>query len=60
MQSPVTVDHRSYPSPARVVGNTVVTLLILDATSKVLGAAWNAATGYVKSRRQRNAKKVVH
>ena len=60
MQSPVTVDHRSYPSTARVVGNAALTVIVLNVANRVFNSAMERAERWNTRRKERRANRVVH
>ena len=60
MQSPITVEPKAYPSTARVVGNTALTVIVLNVAGRIFNSAWERAERWNTHCRERKANRVVH
>ena len=57
MQSPITVDPRTYPSTARVIGQAALSGIVITAAGRAFNSVWDLGANLISRRKQRKTKK---
>ena len=58
MESPLTIDHRN-PSTARVIGQSVLSGIVVTAAGRAFNSAWDFAADLISRRKKRRTKKAT-